>query len=253
MTTPSSGIRRLIFDLETSPNVALIWRPGTKISVSSDAIVKERGIICMAWMWEGESEVHSIHWNQTTQDDARVVKKAADLFAQADEIVAHNGDRFDIPWVRGRCLKHGYAVSPRLVSQDTCQIARRLFNLNSNSLDYIAGYLGLGTKAPSGYRLWRDIVMKKCRKSMERMVNYCVQDVKLLADVWAKIKPYAAPKSHTSGNLGECPECGSKALTVRKRRITAAGTKQLQLQCGDCGKYHSVSANRYAKIGNGRR
>lgn len=241
------AIRRLIFDLETSPNVALIWRPGYNLTVNSNAIVKERGIICMAWMWEGEKEIHSIHWNQDTQDDSRIAKKASELFAQADEIVGHNGDKFDIPWVRGRCLKHGYPISPRLVSQDTCALSRRLFNLNEHSLDYLAGYLGLGGKAPSGYDLWKNIVVKKCRKSMEKMVAYCKQDVKLLADVWAKMLPYVPAKSHVTGQLGECPECGSDALTIRKKRTTAAGHKQVQLQCQDCGKYHTVSAKRYTK------
>ena len=83
--------RRLFFDIETSPNLALIWRPGHKISVSYNSIVRERAIICVAWKWEGERKIQSLTWDQK-QDDAGLLRKFVPVMHEADEIVAHNGD-----------------------------------------------------------------------------------------------------------------------------------------------------------------
>ena len=38
------------------------------------------------------------------QDDSRIVKSLAHLMKQADYLVAHNGDRFDLPMVNNRLL-----------------------------------------------------------------------------------------------------------------------------------------------------
>jgi hypothetical protein len=240
-------IKRLFLDIETSPNVGLFWKPGNKLHIGPDAIVKERGIICACWKWEGEKTVQSITWDPASQDDTRVVKRMAALIAEADEVVAHNGQSFDLAWIRGRCVQLGVPMSPRLVVQDTYRLSRSLFNLNSHTLDYLGGYLGLGHKAPSGFSLWKKIVMDKCQTSLGKMVLYCKRDVDLLQQVWDKLMPYTVSKTHVTGYIGQCPECGSHNLITRKRRFTAAGHKQVQMQCKDCGKYHTVSAKKYAK------
>lgn len=239
-------IKRLFLDIETSPNLGLFWKPGHKLSIQPDAIVKERGIICACWKWQGSDQVEYITWSEK-QDDTRVVKRMAALIAEADEVVAHNGQSFDLAWIRGRCVQMGIPMSPRLVIQDTYKLSKSLFNLNSHTLDYLGGYLGLGHKAPSGFGLWKRIVMERDSKALANMVTYCKRDVELLEQVWNKLAPYTVAKTHSSGWLGQCPECESSHLVIRKRRYTAAGHRQIQLQCQDCGKYHTVSAKRYTK------
>jgi DNA polymerase III epsilon subunit-like protein len=75
-----------------------------------------------------------------------MIKAFLKVMAQADEIVAHNGDRFDLKWLRTRALLHGLDVMPSPKTIDTLKWAKRYFNFNSNKLDYIAKYLGVGQK-----------------------------------------------------------------------------------------------------------
>ena len=135
---------RLFFDIETSPNVCYVWRTGYKLNVPASNIVTEKKIICIAYKWEDEKRTHVLQWDDKL-NDKRMCAEFIKVAARADELVAHNGDRFDMTWLRARCLFHGL-VFPDAPCLDTCRQSRRLFNLNSHALDYLAKYLGLGGK-----------------------------------------------------------------------------------------------------------
>jgi DNA polymerase elongation subunit (family B) len=48
----------------------------------------------------------SLTWDKK-QSDKAMIKAFLKVMAQADEIVAHNGDKFDLKWLRTRALLHG--------------------------------------------------------------------------------------------------------------------------------------------------
>lgn len=236
--------KRLFFDIETSPNIGFFWRPGYKIRISHENIIKERAIICIAYKWAGQKSVHCLRWD-AKQNDKQMLKRFLVVFNQADEVVSHNGNRFDIKWVRTRCIKHGITMMPNPISIDTLQSARLGFNFNSNSLNYIAKFLGLGEKLHhEGFDMWKDIVLKKDNVALTSMVRYCKQDVVLLEQVWDKMNSYVRARSTVAGTTRECPEC-SGDMKVAKYRISAAGHKQVQLQCTECGKYHTMPRSRF--------
>lgn len=230
--------RRLYFDCEVSPNIGFFWQPGHKISINYDNIIKERAIICICYKWEGEKKIHSLTWNKG--DDKKMLQAFIKVANQASELVGHNSDRFDITWVRTRCLFHSIPVMPNYTSIDTLKAARSKFRFNSNRLDYIGKFLGVGQKIHTGFDLWKTIVLDNNTKAMNKMVKYCKQDVKLLEDIFGKLNNYLPPKTHY-GERGNCPECGSDNLINGKARISATGIKRMQYQCGDCGKYSTKS------------
>lgn len=233
------GRKRLFFDIETSPNIGLFWQAGYKQSISYDNIIKERAIICIAYKWEGE-EVKALSWDKK-QCDKRLIKEFIDIANTATELVAHNGDKFDLPWVRTRCLMHGIEMFPNYQTIDTLKIARNKFRFNSNRLDYIAKYLGLGGKLETGFSLWKDIVLNKCPVSMDKMVTYCKQDVVLLEKVYDELSKHTHSQTHYGVVYGEgrgtCNNCGSDELIRKRVRVTASGTRYVQYKCKTCGKY----------------
>lgn len=234
--------KRLYFDIETSPNIGLFWSAGYKQKIDYSNIIKERSIICICYKWEDEKQVHSLSWDKN-QSDKKLLQEFIKVANQADELVGHNGDKFDLPWVRTRCLYHRIELFPKYVTIDTLKLSRRQFRFNSNRLDYIASFLGIGKKIKTDFNLWKDIVLNKCEKSMAKMIDYCKQDVKLLEQVHKELRLHDTPKTHygvvLSNDKRLCFECASNNVIISKTRITAGGTKQIQYKCNDCGKYHS--------------
>ena len=132
--------KRLFFDIETSPNIGFFWSAGYKLNVPYSNIIKERAIICICYKWAGDDKVYSLTWDNN-QDDKKMLEKFIEVANDATELVGHNGDKFDLPWVRTRCLYHKIPVFPNYTTVDTLKQARSKFRFNSNKLDYIAQFL----------------------------------------------------------------------------------------------------------------
>jgi DNA polymerase III epsilon subunit-like protein len=159
--------------------------------------------------------------------------------------VAHNGDGFDLPWLKTRCIFHGLPTFPTYKTVDTLQWARRKFYFNSNRLDYIAKFLGLGGKIKTEFGLWKKIVLHRDAAALKQMADYCKRDVALLQQVYARIAPHVPCKTHAGVSMGRdkwsCARCGGKRVKKKMTRITALGTKQHQMQCNDCGGIYTIS------------
>jgi predicted PolB exonuclease-like 3'-5' exonuclease len=245
---PNRKIKRLFLDIEVSPDIVLSWRIGYKINLDHSNILKERAIICVGYKWEHESEAKCISWDEN-QDDKAMLVKVLEIVNEADEAIMHNGDRFDMPWLKTRCLFHGLEPLPEYKTVDTLQWARKHFYFNSNKLDYIARFLGLGGKIKTEFGLWKEVVLDRSTEAMDKMAKYCKQDVLLLEKVWQRLSRAVNQKTHVGVLAGKgkwtCPHCGSENVKVSKERVTAKGSVQYQMVCNDCGRYFTVSESVY--------
>lgn len=234
--------RRLFFDVETAPNVGLFWSAGWKQQISPDNIIKERAIICICYKWEDEKDVYSLQWD-SKQNDKAMLQKFVEVANTANELVGHNGDKFDLAWIRTRCLYHRIPMFPNYTTLDTLKKARQSFRFNSNKLDYIAKFLGMGGKIKTEFGIWKDIVLNNDKVAMEKMVKYCKRDVVILEKVFAEMRGHMAAKTHYGvlfgSDRGACPECGSDDLRRMVKRTTATGLAKIQYQCNSCNKYHT--------------
>ena len=234
--------RRLYFDIETSPNIGLFWEAGYKKNIDYSNIIKERAIICICYKWEDEKATEALTWD-AKQCDKRMLEKFIKIANSADELVGHNGDKFDLAWIRTRCLFHGIEMFPNYVTIDTLKVARNKFRFNSNRLNYIAKFLGIGQKIHTEFDLWKAIVLEKDKAAMDKMVKYCKMDVILLEKVYKHLATHIAPKTHYGVIFGSdrksCSECGSDHLIRHVNRISASGVKKVVYKCRTCGKYNT--------------
>lgn len=242
--------KRLFFDIETSPNIVMSWRVGYKIQLSYDNIVQERAIICICYKWEDEEKVHYLTWDKGC--DKKMLEKFSKVANKANEIVGHNGDRFDIKWVRTRCLFHRIPTFPNWKSIDTLKQSRGSFLFNSNRLDYIGQFLGVGEKLDTGgFGLWKD-VMKGDKKALNKMVEYCQEDVRLLERVFKELEGYVKHSTHVAvlegGYKFQCPRCSSTDVRCNKTNVTAAGTIKRELQCKSCRRNYTVNNKTYEDL-----
>ena len=239
------GKGRLFFDIETSPCVGYFWRPGYGLNITYDNIVEESAIICIAYKWQDDEDVHSLKWDKGC--DRKMLEKFVKVANKADELIAHNGDRFDLPWIRTRCLQHRIPMFPEYSTVDTLKKARGQFKFNCNRLDYIAKYLGVGRKMDTGgFGLWKE-VMQGDKGALAKMVDYCEQDVRVLERVYVEMENYLKSTFHYGVQHGgwkhHCPRCGSENTKRDKVRTTSAGTVKVQMKCNDCHKFFTMSEN----------
>lgn len=243
-------LKRIYADIETSPNIVYSWRIGRKIDLDYNNIIKERAVICVCWKWEHEDQVWSLKWDNG--DDAELLHEFVEVLNESDEAVFHNGDRFDLPWLRTRCIKHGIPMFPTYKTVDTLKMARSGFYFNSNRLDYLAKFLGNRGKTQTSFDLWKK-VMAGDKRALKQMVEYCSNDVLQLEEVYQELSKYTPPKTHIGVLQGldksTCPYCGSDKGKLSKIRVTAMGTKRFQIQCS-CGRYHTMSETTYNKWEN---
>jgi hypothetical protein len=244
-------VRRVFWDIETSPNIGFFWRPGWKITIDPDNIIQERAVICICWKWEGQKKVHSLKWNRQKPhggDDRKMIQEFVNVIEQADEMVAHNGDKFDMSWYNGRHLVHGLEPIPKSKTVDTYKMAARNFNLNSYKLDYLAKILLGEGKIHTDYSMWKKIVLNNDESEMKKMIKYCKKDVALLERVWNRLRDYSESSTHAavnaSGNVRDrwkCQHCGSDNVKTSKRCVTAKGMLRWQMRCHACGRYYTVA------------
>ena len=242
----------LYVDIETAPNISYIWG---KYEQNSLAFLRESYLMCVAYKWEGQkTQVKALPdfpaYQQTPHDDRELTQLLYDLFDEADIIIAHNGDQFDIKYANGRFLVHKLHPPNSYRTVDTLKIARQTFKLNSNKLDDLGTTLGIGSKVETGgFKLWLGC-LDGDMKSWDKMKKYNKQDVDLLYSVYHRLKGWK--KGHPSITLDieeterpQCSTCGS--LHVQKGGYEfKAGGKSQRWKCQDCGAnlYTNVRASK---------
>lgn len=231
----------LLWDIETTHNLVAMFKLFGEDYVPSDNIIQERYIVCAAWKWFGESKTHSVSvldnpslYKEDPHNDLYVLQVLHKVLSEADAIVAHNGDRYDIKFTEARMLIQGLSPLPPITKIDTLKIAKDRFLFNSNKLDYLGKILGVGGKQHTTPGLWLEI-LKGNKNAIKEMVSYNMVDVDLLEKVFIKLRPYIPNYINRALFNDEygCPRCGSDK--VHSRGVHRAVTRIYQrFQCQDC-------------------
>jgi uncharacterized protein YprB with RNaseH-like and TPR domain len=228
--------RILFFDIETLPNVSYTWG---KYDQNVLKFVKQSCLATFAAKWQGDSNVlvkglpDYKGYQPGSYDDRLLTKDLWNLFNEADILVAHNGDDFDIRVTQGRFLFHGFVPPSPFKTVDTKKVARRAFRFNSNKMDDLGEMLGLGRKIKTDFELWEGCINGDL-ESWTKMKEYNVQDVILLEKVYNKMLPYMTQHPNFTMGRTACPKCGSESIKFEV--IQPAITRAYKLfRCLDCG------------------
>ena len=228
--------KRLFYDIETSQMTFKGWRTG-KQYVGGHQILTHTKIISIHWKWEGEDKVHNLDWGLNKQCDKKLIGLFIKELNKAAEIVAHNGDRFDIKWIRTRAVKHGIEMHHSYNMIDTYKMAKKYLNLPSYSLKEICNFFDLPSKKDAGgISTWDKIQFDKDKAALDHLLFYGDGDIVSLEAVFKLLRKYSIPNMHygvlAGGNKYDCPNCGGIA-NHSKRYTTTAGTQQHYMRCRD--------------------
>jgi DNA polymerase elongation subunit (family B) len=236
--------RVLLFDIENTPNIAYTWG---KWQQDVRKFEREWWMLCYGYKWLGERKTHVVAqpdfsgYTRDRTNDRQLVKSLRDLIDEADVVIAHNGDKFDLPKARARWAVHGIDPPSPVKSVDTLKVARRYFMFNSNSLGDLGETLGLGSKGETGgFDTWLDC-MAGDPKAWARMIRYCGKDVDLLEAVYLRLRPFIE-NGHPNMSLmsdkpDACCRCGSdRGMKSHGWRYYGV-TKRRRFRCRDCAAF----------------
>jgi hypothetical protein len=170
------------------------------------------------------------------RDDSKVVGGIWDLINQADIVIAHNGDKFDLKKLNTRFHMNGYLPPSPYQSIDTLKVAKRSFAFSSNRLDYLGKIMTNKGKIDTNFKLWTDC-LKGDKKALKEMLQYNEEDVRLLEEVYVELRPWI--KSHPNVGIyvdGEaCPSCGSDDIVPNGGYYTTMVNQYESFRCNGCG------------------
>ena len=243
-----------MFDIETAPIQGCVWSMW-KQNVAWSQVREDWYMLTWAAKWLDEEEImyDSLHHYKDLFNDEPIVQSLHALLDEADIVIAHNGNKFDIPKVNARFITHGMQPPSPYRSIDTLAVARQKFRFTSNRLDVLGDILGVGRKVETGgFQLWARC-LDGDPTAFQEMADYNIGDITLLEDVYLKLRPWMS--NHPNINIyddeeeARCPKCQSAKLHWRGHAYTQV-SKFHRFQCQDCGAWGRSRVN---KLGKGKR
>lgn len=208
----------LVFDVETSP--LLVYTFGIfEQNIQPNQIKDDWYMLCWSAKWLMSPKVMHDRLTgkeSTKKNDKRIVQALWSLLDEAQLVVGHNIDQFDLKKVNSKFIEYGLGLPSPYQTIDTLKVVRSVAGFTSNKLDYLMGKLHKKQKLDTGgLPLW--IAAKNGDEdALKKMDKYCQNDTAITEDMYLYLRPYC--KSHP--NLGlyletdkeVCPNCGSNKI-----------------------------------------
>lgn len=200
----------LLLDIETAPHKVYAWGLYNQ-DINPDNVLEQGYTLCWAAKWLDKKSV--IFDSVYKSKRKKMIRGAYELLSEADAVVHYNGTKFDIPVLNQEFIYDNLPPPSSYSEVDLLKTARKRFRLPSNKLDYVAQFLGLGSKIKhKGLSMWKDC-MEGCPKAWRVMERYNKQDVILLEKVYMSLLPWIDNHPnwghYVDGEKVVCRNCGS--------------------------------------------
>ena len=245
----------LLFDIETMANRAWVWGKYEQNVIAFDL---EWYMISFAFKWLGGKQRKARAatlpnyglYKTEPENDKALCEDLWGLLDEADLVIGHNSDGFDLKKANARFLVHGLKPPTPYKSVDTLKVAKRYFKFTSNRLDDLGDVLRVGRKVQhGGFEMWKGAAFDGNMKDWRRMAKYNAQDVDLLESVYMKLLPWITQHPNLNlleGTINCCPNCASSDLQKRGYSNTRVSSWR-QYQCQNCGAWSKAPKGRIVR------
>lgn len=230
----------LLYDLEVSPTLAWTYRLWDANIIR---IERDQHLMCFSYKWLGEDTIQTVSlpdfplYKKDKFNDKHVVHALRDLFDEADIVVAHNANKFDNKVLTERMIIHGEQPFSPVRTLDTYAAAKRHF-YHDNSLAALCRKLGVeGKTATKHHDVWYACLQGDLL-AWDAMAEYCENDIRMLEDVYLKMRPYITNHPNVDEEGVSCPKCGSVEYQSRGYYNTNSASYR-KYQCNTCHGWFS--------------
>lgn len=221
------------------PKVLFLDIEATNLSASMGYLL----CVGLKWAHERKPRVFRVdetyEWKKDKTDDTGLLNAIEPYILEADVVVHHFGDIYDLPFIQTRRLMKGFGPLPDVATVDTWRIARKKLKFHSNRLDAIINSLGCPfQKTPVLWDGWMK-AMAGDTKAINYVVEHCRQDILSLEWVYNKLKAFW-PHHPTMISWEEkgrlCPLC-AKQSGVKRGTRRCASRIFARINCKNCGRW----------------
>lgn len=230
--------RILLLDIETFPILGYAW---TAYDANLIKIIKPTVICCWTAQWlGGKSITRSLRsypgYKPGSRDDKALCRDLWKLLDEADEVVGHNEQSFDVKKTNYRFMVHGFKPYAPFTMFDTLRQYKGLASADQHKLAHLLPLHGFGDKLDSGGApLWFGCEAGD-PKAWARMEKYNRNDTRRLTPLYLMLRAWAKPRLNFGLYRNDqcCPKCGSADVEARGYARTVRATYQ-RFQCKACG------------------
>lgn len=239
---PGEHARLLVLDTETLPMSANTWGLWDQ-NIGLNQISNDWSICAVAGKLVGQKESAYLDTRdkKTARDDEDIIRAVCSWIHNADVLIGHNLQKFDIRKLRARAIQMGLPPfkEPKII--DTMKMAKSVAAFTSNKLEYLSKTLTKVAKSSHasypGFELWAG-VMRGEREAWDEMQRYNIRDIQATEALYLALRPWAKGlpnlAHYYSDNTMRCPRCGSSKIVEDGMHYGPVGEYQ-QYRCNGCG------------------
>lgn len=230
-----ASARILTIDIERLPGIAYAWEPKTRYIAPRNFIEWPR-LLCFAARWYGDKRMlFEAEWKDGGRE--QMVKRAWELYDEADIIVTYNGRRFDNKHLKTDWLDAGFPPPRPWKDVDLYSVVSRHFGYESKSLDTVTRRLGRPGKE-SFYSITGSMAAAEGDKAAQRKLKtYNAGDVELTEWLYDRLRGWIHNHPHIGAASGDpkCNQCGSVEVEKTPTQYRAVLIDYVMYRCADCG------------------
>ena len=237
--------RILLIDIETSPLISYTWGLYEQNVIER---ISTFTILSVAYKWIGKpTKVIACD----VKPEFELLTSLHKLLSQAQIVVAHNGDSFDIKKINTRFIIHKISPPSPYITIDTKKVAKNCAAFDSNSLNNLGIDMGEGEKIKHrGFDMWKGC-MAGNKHDWNDMKRYNKQDVDLLEKIYLRLRPWMRNHPNLANNEA-CPKCQSTEFQSRGIGFYGTGSAYRRYQCNKChGWFRSTISEKRSVVKNG--
>lgn len=231
----------LLFDIETLPMEVYTWSIWQD-SIPLNMVKEDWSVLGWCAKWYGEDEVFyaDVKGQKNLRDDKKILEKMHKLLDEADIVVGHNSDSFDVKKLNARFILNGMKPPSSFKKMDTKKMAKKYFGFTSNKLEYLTDklckrYKKLKHTNFPGFSMWKECLNRN-KEAFKELKEYNVYDVLSLEELFSLMLPWeSASLFHVYGPQDQTKcTCGNTKFKKAGFHYTPTGKYQKH-KCTKCG------------------
>jgi DNA polymerase elongation subunit (family B) len=244
MESQENQARILSFDLEVSPAIGWYYPPTWETNILEWE--QRQKLMSFAWQWVypdgtySKAESKCLYdmpgYKVDKQNDLLLSKELHNLLNEANILMGHNSDNFDIKMANYFFLMNKLGPVHRVQTIDTKKMAK-MFRMNNNTLNNVAKELGHEGKTKVKHAdIWRECFVDGDKESWNLMCVYNERDVEETTLAYLDMRPFM----HNHPNIARiagleyvCPTCLSTEYKNDGHRYTGI-SKIRRFVCSRC-------------------